>query len=74
MYKEQEIKELKQTDMYDWFSYKDPFNWWETGRLKAYNNDTQTAYIVFKCDDDRENRLNYTAEWCKYSDIERFKS
>jgi len=73
MYNLKTIENLKKTDKYDWFTYIDVINWNEHWRLKSYNNETKTAFIVFKCNNDWENWLNYTAQWCNYNNLIRKK-
>lgn len=57
-------------DIWTWLTY----DWREgrqTGKLKSYNNDTKTAFIVFKCNNnwDADHWKDYTAESVRYSDI-----
>ena len=71
-YKWEIIEKLNDANIGDRFTYIDVINWNESWRLKSYNNDTKTAFIVFKCDNNWNNNwLNYTAQWCSYDRIIR---
>ncbi len=51
-----EIKKLTEEDIGKWVEY------WpnqETGRIKSWN--TRFIFVVYKCDNDWDNFLNYTA-------------
>lgn len=64
------VETLKESDLYNWFDYTTN-DTVETWKLKSYNNDTKTAFIVFRYNNNWEKWTNYTAQWCKYSDIAR---
>ena len=72
------ITNLKDTDIWKNITYWCKLIRWvkwnlykyETWKLKSFNNETQTAWIVFKCNDDWSNFQNYTGESCSYSDLE----
>ena len=67
------IKELIDSDIGKWIEYVDehifPSAWNPCWKLKSFNNEKQTAWIVFKCNLDWDNWKDYTAESCKYNDL-----
>lgn len=59
-----------------WFTYipnhaKDDMSQWESGKLKRYNNETRTAFIVYSANDnwDGDHWLDYTAAGTNYDDL-----
>lgn len=58
-------------DIGKWFTYIDGVGSEEKGRLKSFNNDTQTAFIVYKANEnwDGDHWKDYTAQGTSYSDI-----
>lgn len=71
-YKWKVITHLTEKDIWKWITYIDVFKWCETWKLKSFNNETQTAFIVFKCNNNRDldHWKDYTAEACGYNDLE----
>ncbi len=51
--------------------YRDDFWWRECWKLKSYNNDKRIAYVVYKCNKNRDwdHRKDYTAQATSYNDI-----
>ena len=70
------ISKLSDSDVGKWFTHINVFAWNESGKLKSYNNDTQTAFIVFKCNDnwDWDHWKDYTAQSCSYMDLASWNS
>ncbi len=68
-------KKLKESDIGGWLTYIRFDGTGERGKLKSFNNETQTAWIVYKCDNNwNDNRWkNYTAASTKYDDIKELK-
>ncbi len=63
-------KTLTKNDIGRWFTYLS-FDGEERGKLKSFDNETQTAFIVYKCNNnwDLDHWKDYTAEATNYSDI-----
>jgi len=41
----------------------------EKGRIKSFNNDKETAFVVYKCVEDWDNYLDYTASCTNYNNL-----
>jgi hypothetical protein len=64
------ITELTWRDIGSWIYYKDSLSWERIrGKLKQFAPKEKVAWVVFKCNDDRDHWQNYTAERCDYSDL-----
>lgn len=65
------ITSFKKENIWDFITYIDSNfpEQTERWRLKAFNNSTQTAYIVFRCNDKWGQFQNYTWESCKYDNL-----
>ena len=71
-----DIKELTNEDIGQWFTYvpshaPEDKSQWETGKLKSFNNETQTAFIVYAANDnwDGDHWKDYTAQSTRYDDL-----
>lgn len=62
------IQDLKESDIGRMVNYK-PNMENEFGKILKFNNQTQTAWVVYKCNEDWDNYQNYTAASTKYSDL-----
>lgn len=62
------IKDLKDSDIGRVVNYK-PNLENEFGKIKKFDNEKQTAWVVYKCGEDWDNFLNYTAAATSYSDL-----
>ena len=56
------------------FIYYIPFdgcdpNQWQRGKIKSFDNDKQRAFVVYNCDNDWKNYLDYTAAGTRYEDL-----
>lgn len=62
-------------DIGTWVTYVDGTGEEEKGKLKYFNNETRTAWIVFKANGnwDGDHWKDYTAEGVFYSDIKELK-
>lgn len=65
------IDRFDKNDIWKFVTYTATHSAGETERwkLKAYNNLTNTAYVVFKCNNKWESFQNYTSEACSYSEL-----
>lgn len=59
--------ELTEKDIGRWVTYTNG----EKGKIKTFNNDTQTAFVVYKCNNnwDLDHWKDYTAEATRYGDL-----
>jgi hypothetical protein len=65
------IIKFKKNDIWKWIYYVD-FDWTkEKWKLKSFNNEKKVAFIVFKCNWNRDldHWQHYTAEGCNYEDL-----
>jgi len=69
------MKILTQNDIGKWFTYIQFDNSEEKGKLKSFNNEYKTAFIVYKCNNnwDLDHWKDYTAEGTNYKDIKELK-
>jgi len=65
------MKQLTENDIGKWFTYISFGDKEERGKLKSFDNETKTAYIVYKANGnwDGDHWKDYTAECTNYSDI-----
>jgi len=58
---------LKEEDTGKWVYYKKE----ERGKIKSFNNDSKTAWVVYKCNNnwDLDHWKDYTACATNYSDL-----
>ncbi len=68
------MRNLTDRDIGNWFTYVS-FDGEERGKLKFFNNETETAWIVYKANNnwDDDQWKNYTAQSTKYSDIKELQ-
>jgi len=61
---------LLDNDIGKWVVYK-PDRENERGKIKSYNNETQIAWVVYKCNNnwDSDRWKNYTGQSTKYEDL-----
>jgi len=66
------IEKMTDEDIWKWITYIDVINWDEIWKIKSFNNDTKTAFVVFNANQnwDWNHWKDYTAQGCKYSDLE----
>ena len=67
------IKALKDENVGQ-FIYYIPFegcdpNEWQKGIIKCFDNYQQRAFVVYNCDNDWHNYLDYTAASTRYEDL-----
>lgn len=67
--------QLTENDIGKWFTYVDWNGKEERGKLKKYDNDMQTAWIVYKANDnwDGDHWKDYTSNGTNYSDLKELK-
>lgn len=69
----EQITNLKESDVGTVFIYIDRTSQEaEPWMLKSYNNDTETAFIVFKCNNEWNRFEEFTWQSCKYNSIVRW--
>lgn len=58
-------------DIGRWIEYRGNPGKQERGKIKSFNNDTGTAYVVYKADNnwDGDRWKDYTAQGTKYADL-----
>jgi len=61
------FEQLNENEIGDWVNYKDG----QRGKIKNFNNDTKTAWVVYKCNEnwDLDHWKDYTAEATNYRDL-----
>ncbi len=64
-------KQLKDSDIGKWFTYVPSFGTEERGKLKSFDNHSQTAWIVYHANDnwDGNHWKDYAGIATKYSDL-----
>lgn len=63
------IRNLSKKDIGKTVVYAKGAEWEETGKIKSFNNEITTAFVVFKCNNDWDNFKDYTGQSTKYSDL-----
>ena len=65
------ISFLTDGDLGRWVVYKPELEN-ERGRIKSFNNETKTAWVVYKCNNnwDLDHWKDYTAQSTKYQDLQ----
>ena len=63
------INNLTDSDIGKYVEYNDNNGKVERGKIKSYNNETQLAWVVYKCNNEWNNYQNYTGQSIKYEDL-----
>jgi hypothetical protein len=63
---------LTEQDIGRTVTYTDGVGEKETGKIKSFNNETQTAFVVYKANGnwDGDHWKDYTAQGTSYSDLD----
>jgi len=68
-YKWKIITKMNKSDIWRMVTYIDIWGC-EDWKIKSFNNETQTAFVVYKCNNNWLMYEQYTAQATKYSDLE----
>ncbi len=60
------IEELNPFDLGSFIYYGEEK---QKGKIKSYNNEKKIAFVVYSCNNDWNNYLQYTAEATNYEDL-----
>lgn len=67
------MKKLNKTDIGRILTYVEFDGSEQKGKLKAFDNEKQIAWIVYKCNNNWDRFKDYTAAATKYSDIKELQ-
>lgn len=63
------ITNLNRRDIGRWIYYMGLAGEREGGKIKSFNNESRTAWVVFKCDGNWDHYETYTGESVNYDDL-----
>ena len=63
------IENLTEQNIGAYVMYNANYSTPEMGRIRAYDNEKKTCFVVYKCNGNWNDYRNYTSQSTKYSDL-----